>query len=394
MQVFSLYFKLLKKELPVIFLYTLFFLALAIGGMYVREDGYYVSFQPPKARIAWVNQDGQTELLNTLKAYLEESFEIIIDTDAMEEGTFYEWQQSLFYREIHAVITVPPGFTGQFINQEKGEILIEYAEGVSETTNIGQIVNRFLNTAFHYGERFNWKSMKEIAAHAQHDLENPVVVTLLSKRDGNRERRLTNYMNLAGYGILSLLMIGVGTVMLLFRKGDIRYRNRISPISSRGFDLQLLLADLVYMLLVLFGVFFILTMFFPDLEWDWKMGLYFVNALMFALCALAFSFLTGVAIKGKRNRNLAAVCIPLAMCFLCGVFIPPSSMNERVLKAGSFLPAFWYVKANESIGELSELSYPGVIETVICILIQGGFVAALVCAAMVMGKYIKIDREE
>lgn len=394
MQVFSLYFKLLKKELPVIFLYTLFFLALAIGVMYVREDGYYVSFQPPKARIAWVNQDGQTELLNTLKAYLEESFEIIIDTDAMEEGTFYEWQQSLFYREIHAVITVPPGFTGQFINQEKGEILIEYAEGVSETTNIGQIVNRFLNTAFHYGERFNWKSMKEIAAHAQHDLENPVVVTLLSKRDGNRERRLTNYMNLAGYGILSLLMIGVGTVMLLFRKGDIRYRNRISPISSRGFDLQLLLADLVYMLLVLFGVFFILTMFFPDLEWDWKMGLYFVNALMFALCALAFSFLTGVAIKGKRNRNLAAVCIPLAMCFLCGVFIPPSSMNERVFKAGSFLPAFWYVKANESIGELSELSYPGVIETVICILIQGGFVAALVCAAMVMGKYIKIDREE
>ncbi len=37
------------------------------------------------------------------------------------------------------------------------------------------------------------------------------------------------------------------------------------------------------------------------------------------------------------------------MSFLCGIFVPLSLLGDGVLKIGKFLPAYWYVKANDMI---------------------------------------------
>ena len=41
------------------------------------------------------------------------------------------------------------------------------------------------------------------------------------------------------------------------------------------------------------------------------------------------------------------------MSFLCGIFVPQSMLSDSVLKAGQFLPAYWYVRANNMLFGIS-----------------------------------------
>lgn len=82
--------------------------------------------------------------------------------------------------------------------------------------------------------------------------------------------------------------------------------------------------------------------------------------------------------------------IALGMSFLCGVFVPQNMLGEQVLSASKFLPAYWYVKANDMLGGMYNLSWDVNVYNQI-IVIQMLFVVGLFAAYLVV---TKIKRQE
>jgi ABC-2 type transport system permease protein len=46
--------------------------------------------------------------------------------------------------------------------------------------------------------------------------------------------------------------------------------------------------------------------------------------------------------------------VSLGMAFLCGVFVPQYLLGDGVLAAAKFLPAYWFVRANNMLCGFSE----------------------------------------
>ena len=73
------------------------------------------------------------------------------------------------------------------------------------------------------------------------------------------------------------------------------------------------------------------------------------------------------------------------MSFLCGVFVPQSLLSGVVLNIGKFLPAYWYVRANNMLaGSNGEIFSSK--EFMLCIGIELAFSVVLFCVTLIAAK--------
>ena len=113
---------------------------------------------------------------------------------------------------------------------------------------------------------------------------------------------------------------------------------------------------------------------------------YVVNSLVFALSASGLSFLIGNLVNGRETINAVANILVLSSSFISGVFVPQALLGENVLRIASFMPAYWYVKANNKISELMVFDWQNLSEIFTYALIQLGFALAFFIIALVVGK--------
>jgi ABC-2 type transport system permease protein len=104
-------------------------------------------------------------------------------------------------------------------------------------------------------------------------------------------------------------------------------------------------------------------------------------------------FSGGQLCEEQRGSQAGAInVITLGMSFLGGVFVPQSVMSKSVLSVGRFLPSYWFVRANDAIGELSRFD-PGSLRPIYgSILIQLGFAAALFSVALLLSKERRLSQ--
>ncbi|HPU64051.1 MAG TPA: hypothetical protein PK304_07835 [Mobilitalea sp.] len=74
------------------------------------------------------------------------------------------------------------------------------------------------------------------------------------------------------------------------------------------------------------------------------------------------------------------------MAFISGIFVPQDYLVETVKRIGSFTPAFWYVRANNTIYELAEISVDNISPVLQCMGIQIGFAAVFLSIILVVAK--------
>lgn len=51
---------------------------------------------------------------------------------------------------------------------------------------------------------------------------------------------------------------------------------------------------------------------------------------------------------------MIANTIGLGMSFLCGVFVPQKFLGEAVINVAHFLPAYWFIRANNMLAGISD----------------------------------------
>jgi len=195
-----------------------------------------------------------------------------------------------------------------------------------------------------------------------------------------------DYFNVLGFVIIASLITGVSVVMFSFHGLDIRRRHTASPITIRNMNFQLILANLVYALslLLLYVVFGYLQN--ENRIVNTNTWLTWINAVVFTVTCLSISYLVGITVNSRKTVQAISTALSLGLAFLSGMFVPQQYLGDTVLKIASFTPSFWYVKANNTIGNITTFHWSDIGQIIGYMAIQLGFAIAIISIALVVSK--------
>lgn len=383
MQVFKVFFRIIKKNLGELSVYMIIFLILAVLLSSINTGSQYTEFAQTKSKIAFVNYDENSSLIDGLRDYLNENA-IIADIQD-DERTL---QDALFYRDIEYIVKVPNGFSEKFYSGEKAEIEITKIPDSISGVYMDNMVEKYLNTARIYINNMKNISGEKLTQYIHKDLSKTANVNL-SATDAVQSKKYLYYYNYAAYSLSAILILGVCIVMFVFNKLDIKRRNLCSPIKNRSINMQLILGNLtlslgVWLIIVLTSI----IIFRKDM-FTISGGLFILNLLIFTIAMLSISFLISNIVKSRPATSAAANVVALGSSFIGGVFVPQYLLGAKVLAIASFTPTYWYVTTNNIIASLSEYNMQTLKPVFANMLIVFAFAIAILAITLVIMKQRK-----
>ena len=384
MQVFKTYFKLMKKKSTALILYGIMFIAITLFVTFFVLGDNSKEFSISRVPVLLINNDGENEFVEAFTSYLE-GYVKFIDIEDSEGAR----KDALFYNEVSYILTIPKGFTDGLLGGEEIMLIKEIQPYKMESVqSVDSAIDNYLNMARIYIEYNTGLEITELTDFLRMNTvpETEVIIDSGKKKTIDAAEFNVYYFNYLGYIMIVCFILSVSTVMMSFHSLEIRRKQFASPLSSRRFNLQLILANLMFVLVYL--VIFIIVGYLsnPFRRLDFGLVLIWVNALIFALVVLCISYLVGITVKGKNAVQALSTALSLGLAFLSGMFVPQEFLGTAVIRAASFLPSYWYVKANNTIGRLSNYSIKNLLPVIQYMAVQIGFVAVLLALILVVAK--------
>ncbi len=386
MQVFKTYFKIMKKQLSTILLYGLMFLGINIILTYAvfNKENNTPQFKTSKVPVLFVNEDQESSLISNFKEYLGK----YVTFETIKEGERAR-KDALFSRKVFYILTIPQGFTEDMLAGREVLLSKEIVPDSADAISVDTVINNYLNTARLYVKYFPGSTMEELNTHINSTMaeDTPVFIDAKQNKSDLVSWAFNSYYyNYLGYIMITCFILAVSNVMLSFHGIDIRRKHFASPLTSKSYNAQLIIANLVFVmcyLLVFMVVGFLCN---PNRKLDLNLLLTWGNVILFAMTVLSISYLIGITVKAKNAVQALSTMLSLSLAFLSGMFVPQQFLGEPVLKVASFTPAYWYVKANNSISALTNFNFESLSDILICMVIQLGFAVAIISIALVVSK--------
>jgi ABC-2 type transport system permease protein len=385
MQVFSAYFKVVWKRKASLLIYLIVFIGVSmiITGELKQHSGS--SFAETKSNVAILNHDGDSELVRGLCDNLTAKADIVTIPDN-SEGI----QDALFYGNVDYVLVIPEGFADSFLKGD-GTVSLQRTAGAQSTSGISSdlLVNRYLNLAELYLANSKNISEHELVQNVSRDLSNSVSVEQQASNDQIGTQNISFYFQFMAYPIISILLLGIPTIMMAFNEKELKKRMLCAPVTPFQMSLRLFSGNLIFSVavwVVMCGITFMMAG-MPKLTTG--MLLMCLNALAFTVASLGIAFFAGKLLNSHIAISAVSNVVPLGMSFICGVFVSQELLGKTVLTIASFTPGYWYVKAVNEIGNLSEYSLNAASGIVLDVLIQLGFAAVFFVLALVASKQAK-----
>ncbi len=383
MQVFKVFFKIIKKNFGELSVYMMIFLILAVVLSSVNTGNQYTEFAQTKSKIAFVNYDENSVLAKGLRDYLDENA-IIVDLKDDSKTL----QDALFYRDIEYIVKIPKGFSEKFYNGEKAKIEITKVPDSISGVYMDNMIEKYLNTARIYVNNMKNISDDKLISYIQKDLSKAAKVNL-SSANTVKGNNFSYYYNYSAYSLSAILILGVCSVMLVFNKLDLKRRNLCSPIKNRSINLQLVFGNLVFALGAWLIVVMVSAMLYKKDMFTISGMLMVLNSFIFTIATLSISFLISNIVKSRPAMSAAANVVALGSSFISGVFVPQSLLGDKVLTIASFTPTYWYVKANNIISSLTQYDTQTLKPVFTNMLIVFTFAVAVLAIALVIMKQRK-----
>ncbi len=385
MPVFKAYFKVIKKNLPSLIIYFIIFVATA--SLFFNTSGSRTTdaFSPTKSQIAFISNDSDSPLVDGLRTCLEDNAQIA-DIPATRESL----QDALFYGKINYILTVPEGFTESFMSGSDTVTLDKKTAPMSTTSvSIDMLVNKYLNLVRMYEQSLPDMTEQDVVSRVLEDLKLSVQVDMVSNGDQLKTAGLSDYFRYQAFPILAVLILGVTSIMLAFNSPELSRRNQCAPVRPTKMSLCLFAGNAVFAVAVWLLLSIIALALYGDMSFNTGVILLCLNALAFTIVCLAIGFLAGKFIKSPIAQAVFTNTVTLGICFLSGVFLDQAWLGDTVLKIASFLPGFWYVKAVDTIKDISVFSFDSIKPVMNDMLIQLAFAAAFIVVALVASKQKK-----
>jgi ABC-2 type transport system permease protein len=382
MQVYKAFFKVILKNLNQIMIYVVVFISLAIGLANTNTNPVAANFTETKVKIAFINYDTNSRLIEGLNNYLSKNTNIVNIPDDTQK-----LQDALFFREVEYIVKVPKGFTeglltGKVIQLEKTAV-----SGSTSGIYIDSIINKYLNTAKSYKDNMGNLSDDELLSYIENDLAQKTEIKLNnSVGEVSKSEKSAFYFNYLAYSLFATLILGVCSVMIVFNNTDLKKRNLCTPIKLKNMNFQLILANLSYAVLAWFAMIVTSLFMYGSYMFTGRGLLFLLNSLVFTFAALSISFLIGNVIKSKNAMSAAANVVALGTCFISGVFVPQALLGKPVLTLASFTPNYWYVKSNNIIATLVNFNMENLAPIFLNMLIVIGFAVAVLTVTLVVIK--------
>ena len=383
MQVFRAYFKVMRASAGAISIYVAIFLGLSVAFSLAEAPQETGDFAQTRTSIAVINRDGEAPLAQGLADYLADTSGIVPYPDNPEK-----LQDALFFRNVEYIAIIPAGFSADFASGRDCAVQKVIVPGSISSRYVDMRIDKYLSTARLRRQYGGDQSEEQLVAAVGADLaqETPVAVLPSSATNGAAQGFVFYYRYFA-YAVLATIMMGVSSIMMAFNKPDLLRRNLCAPIPARSRSLQLAAGHTVFALgcwsvLVLFSfVLYGRSLLSSGLVW-----LYCLNTLAFTVVSASIGFLIGSSVKSVGAQAGAVNVIANGMSFMCGVFVPQSILSKQVLDFGRFLPAYWYVRANDAISALYRPIASALRPIYGDMLIQLGFAAAIFATALLLAK--------
>lgn len=387
MQVYKAFYKVILKNIVQIFIYfgVFVFIIANLGDISGKDEN--AIFEDTKVNIAFHNDDKDSDFIKGLESYLEKKCKIVKLPEDKES-----LQDALFYREVEYIVKVPQGFTEAFLSGKEATVDTTAVPGSSSEVYVDNIVNKYLNTAKIYLDNSQDLTMEQLLSYIDKDLSKKTEVKLNNSiEEVDKNQKLGFYYNYMTYSILSVIILGICSVMLVFNNRNLKMRNLCTPIRLRNINFQLILGSLSYTFLAWFVMIITSVFIHGSFIFTAKGLLLLLNSFVFSLAALSIGFLVGNIVKSKNTLSVASNVIVLGSCFISGVFVEQSLLSKQVLRIASFTPNYWYVKANNSIVSLSSFSFQNLSSIFLNMLIVIGFAVAILLVTLVIIKQKRLN---
>lgn len=378
MQVFKLFFKLIKnKSTPLIVITVMFLLYLFI----FMDKGNYSQKENEDVNIAVIDYNKNDVFGEQLKSILND-YAVIYNYSDEEEVI----EDKIVSLNIDAIITIPYEFSKDLMDGKR--IVIEYQNITNNRLleYVEDIINLYISTTQIYIKDTEVSTTDTILSL----MTNTFKTTGEYKQLGQRNTLINyevydKYFRIAAYVIFTVCLIGTGMALHSFQNIHIQRRNLMSPFPVRVRNLQMFFGNLIFVILYVIFLVLVSFLYYEPPYMDKYLFLYWLNLLVFSISGLFMSYLMTMLTKKRDINILLALLIPLVLCSISGVFISQSEISETVLNIAYFTPTYWFVKGNTMImnsayGQIRVLSIAPII------LVQSLFGVAFFCISLVVSK--------
>ena len=382
MQVFKAYFKVIRKNMLAMSIYIFVFVILAFLLTLFFNQPSATSFSPVKIRIAVVQQDPGSAFSQNLEAWLRNQA-VVVDLEQTQDSL----QDALFYRDVEYILTIPSGFGASMMDRRYEATLNRTVVPDSYTSiQMDLQIDQYLNLAALYLDSLPGLTADDLAAKIDRDMAAEAAVIMKTSSDSQNVNKMTFFFIYLTYSIMAVMILGVTSIMLVFNKSDLRRRNLSSPVNPLHFNLQLVLGNLIFALAI-WLLMSLLSLLLGSQPVNGKQFLVLsLNALIFTMTALSFSFLVSQFIGSRAAQQSIANVFSLGACFISGVFVPQDMLGKTVHTIASFTPTYWYVRAVNEIGSLTSFSLQTLQTAGTYMLIEIGFALALLAVSLAVIK--------
>ena len=346
MIVFNAFFKVVKKYIGVIILYTV--MLIAFGSINYATNNEDMTFSNRLPDILIINNDEEVGLTKNLINYLKENANVI-DIENNEEKI----NDAIFYREVNYVIYIPKNYRVDTLNKLNPTLDIKSANDY-DSAYTSMLLTRYLNVQNTYLKYTN--NENELINSINNNLSYKTNIEIASKLDTSKLTKTSRFFNFASYSIMAVIIYIICLVISSFNKDVVKKRTIISSMNYKKYNKYILLSSFLYSSII-WLLYVILSFIIVGSSMFSLRGLiYILNTFIFSFVALTLALLISNLIKSKGAINGIVNVIALGQAFLCGAFIPTEFLGENIIKYSKILPAYWYNNSNDLLSNIEVIN--------------------------------------
>lgn len=350
MQVFKLYFRLLKKYKGSLFFYGGIFLvvSLVLSGA-ISSDGE-TRFESTKLKVGIVNKS-EGILGKEVIRYFEKVHKMI--PVQMEEQ---ELVNELYWKRLDYVLVIPEAIEeGLASGKEELQLQCIKVPGVYANELFETEISMYTKKL--HALVLSGYTMEEATRELYDAKVKDIAIQVTDFVNENQNDRISWFLVFVPYFFISVAITGIGTILLVFHQKEVKERMECSATSLRERTAGLVAGILLFGA-ILYAVILILSIILSKATFltDIRTPYFLLNVFVILLFSLSLGFFVGVvakthgAIVGMNN------ILGIALCMLGGIFVPMEFMGETVQKIAKYLPTYWYVRSTEMISSMVEVT--------------------------------------
>lgn len=358
MTIFKTYWKIVKKNIGIIILYTV--MLLVFGTMNLKANKNSFEFISSKPDIIIVNNSSGI-ITDNLISYLKTNANVKNITNENDID------DAVFFRDANYVIYIPKEFENKIENGKEFNIDIK-TNNSYDSYIASELLNRYLDVFSKYMNLYNDKILA--IQKLDNTLNKKADVVIENKTSLNSKTSL--FYNFSSYSIMAIVIYIICLVLSSFNDEKISKRTSVSGMNYKTFNNYLYISSFSFTFII-FIVYLILSfLILKSSILNINGILYGLNMFIFFIVSFTMAILISNLVKSKGAISGVVNVISLGSAFLCGAFIPVKYMPSFALKIAHIFPTFYFIDNNEYIASLQnfdKVSYEFVLKNFIIMIV-------------------------